>query len=98
MKLKSFQVCALLLVYASHSSFKESQLVGKKTYQLLMELPLENELIQLKNELKILSDICNNSSTVFTAFGFFNIDYTLFLNLTQSFTSYLIVIIQLHKD
>lgn len=78
----------------------EAKKTGGICFSMLLMLDVIPENAQdtaLRNELILLNQMAIHGCPIFTAAGFFSIDYSLILAIFGSVTSYMIVLIQFNK-
>nr|XP_024217652.1 gustatory and pheromone receptor 32a-like [Halyomorpha halys] len=84
----------LFIVWRLAHSSSQANYKSKEFNTLLYQLMIEDKTNQFINNDKLRLHISMKREVVFTACGFFNLDYTLVHSMIASATTYLVILIQ----
>nr|XP_014292715.1 gustatory and pheromone receptor 32a-like [Halyomorpha halys] len=73
-------------------------LQAKEFNTLLYQIMIEDKTNEILNNPKLKLHIAMNREVVFTAYGFFNLDYSLVHSIIASSTTYLVILLQFSEE
>ncbi|KAE8573588.1 Gustatory receptor 139b [Halyomorpha halys] len=89
---------ALSLLWQMSHRFAYIRNEAKEFNTLLYQIMIEDKTNEILNNPKLKLHIAMNREVVFTAYGFFNLDYSLVHSIIASSTTYLVILLQFSEE
>ncbi|KAE8573587.1 Gustatory receptor 139a [Halyomorpha halys] len=93
-----WSLIATTLLWQMSHQFASVRNEAKEFNTLLYQIMIEDKTNEILNNPKLKLHIAMNREVVFTAYGFFNLDYSLVHSIIASSTTYLVILLQFSEE
>lgn len=94
----SLMACIVFMASSCEKTKVECEKIKVFCHKTVADFERTTERIQFVEEIKLLGDYASRSTSFFTAAGFFNVDYGLLVPFFESVITYVVVVLQFHKE